>query len=102
MYAVINYHGRQYKVSEGEELLLDKLVSEKIVEAVDVNLIVDGEKVLVGTPNITGAKVALEVLGDEKGKKVTTVKYKAKSRYRKKMGFRPQYTRVKVQKISVK
>lgn len=100
MYAVVNYNGRQYKVSEGDELLLDKVgTSDKKIELSDVAMIVEGEKTAVGTPTVKGATVTLEVLGLEKGEKVTVQKYKAKSRYRKKIGFRPQYTRVRVQKI---
>lgn len=101
MYAVVNYKGRQYKVSEGDELLLDKVDTQgKKLELSDVAMIVEGEKVVVGRPTVGGAKVTLEVLGQEKGEKVQVVKYKAKSRYRRKTGFRPQYTRVRVEKIT--
>lgn len=101
-YAVFSNNGKQYKVSEGEELLMDKLASDgKQAEFGDVLLVVDGDKVKLGEPNIKGAKVLVEILGEEKGDKVRVVKFKAKSRYRRQTGFRHQYTRVKVSKIAL-
>lgn len=101
-YAIFSNGGKQYKAQEGEELLLDHLNTEsKTHEFSDVLLVVDEQKVSLGEPTIKGAKVAVDVLGDEKGKKIHIVKYKSKSRYRRKTGFRHQYTRVKVAKISL-
>lgn len=97
-YAVIKLNNNQYKVEEGEELLVDKLGESK--PEVDVLLVVDGEKVKVGKPKVRGAKVTFKVLGEEKGEKIHVRTYKAKSRYRKHIGFRPQYTKVKVLKIT--
>lgn len=96
-YAVARIKGRQFKVSEGDEILIDKL-SEKKVEA-DVLLVVKDDKVKVGKPKVKGAKVSLKILGEEKAKKLHISTYKAKSRYRRKIGFRHQYTRLKVGKI---
>jgi len=99
MYAVISLKGNQYKVSEGDEILVDKLGDEK--PEADVLLVVDDEKVKVGKPIVKGVKVGLKVVeAEQKGKKLTILKYKAKSRYRRKMGFRPIYTKLQVQKIS--
>ncbi len=101
-YAVFSNNGKQYKVQEGEELLMDHLDTDaKSADFSDVLLIVDGDKVDVGEPTVKGAKVTVEVMGDEKGDKVKIVKYKAKSRYRRTTGFRHQYTRVKVNKIAL-
>lgn len=97
-YAVIDLNGRQYKVSEGQELLVDKLGDEK--PDIRVLLFVSEKSVKIGTPDVSGAKVSYKVLGDERGKKVSVVKFKSKSRYRKKRGFRPDYTRLLVEKIS--
>lgn len=97
-YAVIRFAGHQYKVSEGEEILVDHLIDKK--PEPEVLLVVDNDKVKVGNPKVVGVKVALKVLGEEKGKKIDVYKYKAKSRYRKHTGFRPLYTRVKIEKIS--
>ncbi len=97
-YAVVAIKGKQYKVSEGDELLIDKHEGELETK---VLLLAKNGKVTVGKPVVKGAKVVLKVLkDDEKGKKITVVKYKAKSRYRRKYGFRPRYTRLLVEKIS--
>ncbi len=99
-YAVVRLSGRQYKVSEGEELLVDKMTDPKA--SFEVLLVSDGEKVSVGKPVVKGAKVTFKVVKDvEKGKKVDIYHFKAKSRYKKHTGFRPQYTRIKIEKISV-
>lgn len=99
-YAVIRILGRQYKVVEGQELLVDKMNDLKLVP--EVLMMVDGDKVEVGKPVIKGAKVSLKIVTEvEKGEKVEVYHFKAKSRYRKHTGFRPQHTRVLVEKISV-
>lgn len=98
-YAVIRILGRQYKVVEGQELLVDKMNDLKLVP--EVLMTVDGDKVEVGKPVIKGAKVSLKIVTEvEKGEKVEVYHFKAKSRYRKHTGFRPQHTRVLVEKIS--
>jgi large subunit ribosomal protein L21 len=97
-YAVIRFKGRQYKVQEGEELLVDRLVDKKSLP--EVLLVVDGEKVSVGKPVVKNAKIKFKILGEEKGEKISIQKYKAKSRYRRKMGFRPQYTKLIIEKIT--
>jgi large subunit ribosomal protein L21 len=97
-YAVIRLQGRQYKVTEGEELLVDKMNDLKLTP--EVLLVADGEKVEVGKPVLKDAKVSLKIVKDvEKGEKIEVYHFKAKSRYRKHTGFRPQYTRVMVTKI---
>jgi large subunit ribosomal protein L21 len=97
-YAVIELKGTQYKVKEGDELLVDKLGDDK--PDARVLLLVDGKKVTVGKPEVKGAKVKLKVLEKElKGKKVSVETFKAKSRYRRKIGFRPQLSKIKVEKI---
>lgn len=96
-YAVIQIQGKQYKVEEGKELLVEKLTGKPEPK---ILLVVDDKGVRVGTPEVTGAKVDLKVVADEKGKKLHIFKFKAKSRYRKRMGFRPQVTRLQVGKLS--
>ncbi len=99
-YAVVRIGGRQYKVEEGKELLVDKLIDIKGFET-EVLMFVDGEKVKVGKPVLKDVKVALKVVTElEKGEKIEIYKFKAKSRYRKHTGFRPQYARLLVEKIS--
>jgi len=99
-YAVVRIGGKQYKAIEGKELLVDKIVDLAKIEP-EVLLVKDGKEVKVGTPVVTGAKVAVKVVTElEKGEKLEIYKFKAKSRYRKHTGFRPQYTRLLVEKIS--
>ena len=98
-FAVIRITGKQYRVIEGQEILVDKMNDLKVVP--EVLLFVDGDKVEVGTPVLTKAKVTVKVLAElEKGEKIDIFKYKAKSRERRHVGFRAQYTRLLIEKIS--
>lgn len=98
-YAVIRIQGKQYKVSEGQEILVDKMNDLKVVP--EVLLYVDGEDVLVGKPVLSDVKVKIKVVTElEKGEKLDIYRFKSKSRYRKHTGFRPQYTRLLIEKIS--
>ncbi len=99
-YAVVRIGGKQYKAQEGKELLVDKIVDLTKIEP-EVLLFVDDGKVKVGTPVLSDVKVKLKVVTEvEKGEKLEIYKFKAKSRYRKHTGFRPQHTRLLVEKIS--
>ena len=99
-FAVIRIGGKQYRVSEGEEILVDKLTDTKKVSP-EVLLFVDGEKIEIGKPVLTKAKVTVKVLVEvEKGEKIDVFKYKAKSRERRHVGFRAKYTRLLIEKIS--
>lgn len=99
-FAVIRIGGKQYRVTEGQEILVDKLGDTKKVTP-EVLLFVEGETVEVGTPVLEKAKVTIKVVAElEKGEKVDIFKYKAKSRERRHVGFRAQYTRLLVEKIS--
>lgn len=99
-YVVIRLQGKQYRVSEGDEILVGKAQDPKNIDA-EVLLLADGAKVKVGKPTLKDIKIKLKVLAEmEKGEKVDVYKFKAKSRYRKHIGFRPQYTRLLVEKIS--
>jgi len=96
-YAIVKINKRQYKVTEGQELLIDFL-GDKKPEAQVLFVSVDDKK-QVGTPELK-ANVILKVLGEEKGEKITVQKYKSKSRYRRKIGHRPKFTRIQVGKIT--
>ena len=101
MYAVVETSGKQYKVSAGEIIDVDKLsleVGEKI--ALDrVLLVADGEDVRVGQPVIEGAKVVATVTAHGKGPKIIVFKYRPKQRYRRKRGHRQAYTRLMIDEI---
>jgi len=99
-YAVIRIKGNQFKVSEGEEILIDKII-DKTVEP-EVLLYVDGKKAKVGNPVVKKAKVKIKILEKElKGKKIHVQTFKAKSRYRRKKGFRPIYSKIMIEKLSL-
>lgn len=98
-YAVIKINGNQFKVTEGEELLVDRFAGTPEAE---VLFSVDGDTVKIGSPIVSSGKVTLKVITEEeKGKKIYVQKYKSKSRYRRRTGFRPLYTRLLIEKISV-
>ena len=98
-YAVIRIKGNQYKVTEGQEFLVDKLKDKKIES--EVLLLVDNGKVKIGKPAVKDVKVKIKIVKEEeKGKKLYVQKYKAKSRSRRKLGFRKRLTKILVEKIS--
>jgi large subunit ribosomal protein L21 len=98
MYAVIETGGKQYKVSEGDVITVEKLGAEAGEEVVfdRVLFLGEGSDAKVGTPYIDGAAVAGKVVENGKGKKVIIYKYKAKKDYRKKQGHRQPYTKVEI------
>lgn len=98
-YAVIRIKGTQYKVEEKDEILVDK-VDEKDEVVSEVLMVRDDKGAKLGNPLVKGAKVTLKKLGDEKGIKIHVFKYKSKSRYRRKIGSRPKFTRFQVVTIS--
>ena len=102
MYAVIEACGKQYKVSEGDIVFVEKLdVNEGEKVTFDkVLLLSDGEKVKVGTPTVKIAKVEATVVEHGKAKKILVYKYKAKKNERKTQGHRQPYTKIKIEKIS--
>jgi len=97
-YAVARINGRQYRVEEGMEILIDRLDGKAVVP--EVLMISDENAVKVGTPVLDKVKINVKVLGEEKGDKVNVRKFRAKSRYRRRMGFTPLYTRVQIGKIT--
>lgn len=99
MYAVIKSGGKQYRVSEGDTIELQKF-SHKDGKVIfeDVLLLATEKGVKIGNPNVK-AKVTGKVLEDKKGDKVRVAKFKSKVRFRRVTGFRPQITVVKIEKI---
>ncbi len=98
-YAVVKIKGQQYRVSEGDEILVDKLGTDK--PEIKVFLVVDEKNVKIGTPEVKDAKIKIKILEEEeKGKKLYVQTFKAKSRYRRKIGFRPLYSRLLIEKIT--
>jgi large subunit ribosomal protein L21 len=103
MYAVIRTGGKQYRVEPGFELLVEKLEAEpgKTIALDDVLLYADGSEVAVGKPKVAVTVHAL-VLGDEKGPKLRTIKYKRRHNYKRTYGHRQDYTRLLIEKFERK
>ena len=101
MYAVIQTGGKQYKVAAGQKVTIDKLDAAEgsAVEFSDVLLIADGEKTVVGTPAVDGAKVTATCVGQKRTDKIIVFKYKNKVRYKRKTGHRQSYSTVEIQEI---
>lgn len=101
MYAVIESGGKQYQVSSGMVIEVEKLPVEpgKEVEIDKVLMVVDGEKVKIGRPFVEGARVKALVQEHFKGPKIIVFKYKPKKRYRRKKGHRQIYTRLLIKEI---
>ncbi|OQB25200.1 MAG: 50S ribosomal protein L21 [Firmicutes bacterium ADurb.Bin182] len=100
MYAVIQTGGKQYKVSEGDEIFVEKLEAEPGSEvAFDVLLLSDDTGVRVGKPVLSGVEAKARVIEHGKNKKVVVFKYKPKKNYRKKQGHRQPFTKVEITSI---
>ena len=100
MYAVIVSGGKQYKVSEGDVIRVEKLeVEEGAKVSFDQVLLINDGSLKIGTPTVQGAKVSGTVLQNGKGKKVLVYRYKRKSGDHKKNGHRQLFTEVKIDKI---
>ena len=101
MYAIIATGGKQYKVSEGDVIRVEKL-DAKAGESFtfDQVLIVNDGEMKIGNPTVSGATVEASVVENGKAKKVIVYKYKRKTGYHKKNGHRQQYTAVKIEKIN--
>lgn len=101
MYAVIEQSGHQYKVIPGAEFDVDNLSFEegKVFTNDKVLLLVDGDNIRIGKPYLRDIKVELKVVKNYKGEKIHILRFRAKSRYTKRKGFRPKLSRVKVESI---
>ena len=103
MKAVIVTGGKQYTVSEGDVIFVEKLnaEAESTVNFSEVLVVMDGENTKIGTPVVEGATVEAKVVKNGKGKKIDVFKYKAKKGEKKKIGHRQPYTKVEITKIAL-
>jgi large subunit ribosomal protein L21 len=101
MYAIIKNGGKQYKVQEGDILLLDKMSLEPkaSIEITEV-LAVNAGELKMGTPFVAGAKVTAEVINEGRAKKVMTFKKRRRKDSKVKRGFRRDFTRVRITSIA--
>ncbi|HOQ16132.1 MAG TPA: 50S ribosomal protein L21 [Defluviitaleaceae bacterium] len=102
MYAIFETGGKQYKVQEGDVVIVEKLglaAGEKVTFD-KVLAVSKDDKLSVGTPYVNNASVAASVVEEGKGKKVIVYKYKPKKGYHKKRGHRQPYTKIKIESIN--
>ncbi len=102
MYAVIQTGGKQYKVSEGSRLQVERLDAEigEEIELGEVLMVVDGSDVKVGRPFLDSASVKAQILEHGKGKKIIVFKKKRRKGYKKKRGHRQHYTTIQIKAIN--
>lgn len=99
MYAIIKTGGKQYRVSEGETLRVEKLVAEDGKVRFNEVLLVGGESLKVGAPLVAGASVEADVVAEGRAKKVLIFKKRRRKGYHKKQGHRQSYTEIKITSI---
>lgn len=101
MYAVIANGGKQYRVKEGQTLRLEKIEQDlgESIELDEILMLVDGDKVSVGKPIVSGAKIVATIEKHGRGDKIEVLKFKRRKHHMKHMGHRQWYTEVKVVEI---
>ena len=102
MYAIIKTGGKQYRVSEGDVVFIEKLnvQPEETVNFDEVIAVGKEDGMVIGTPVVGGAKVVAKVLKNGKGKKITVFTYRSKKDSKRKMGHRQPYTKVEIVSIN--
>ena len=98
MYAVIKTGGKQYRVEQGDVLRIEKLEvgTGESVDFDEVLLVADGDKINVGQPLISGAKVSAEVVSQGRHDKIRIMKFRRRKHYRRQAGHRQWFTEVKI------
>jgi large subunit ribosomal protein L21 len=101
MYAVIVSGGRQYRVTEGQTLKLEKLAAEvgSTVDFDQVLMVANGDDIKLGLPNVKGAKVAASVVSQGRHKKIKIMKFRRRKHHQKETGHRQYFTEVKIEEI---
>ena len=104
MYAIIETGGKQYRVTEGDVIFVEKLDAQADSDvAIDkVVAVGEGDKLVVGAPYVEGASVMAKAVKNGKGKKIIVFTYKPKKDCKRKMGHRQPYTQLKIESIQVK
>lgn len=102
MYAVIKTGGKQYKVSPGDVVRVEKLAVKRgdTIEIKDVFMVADGDKVSVGKPTLASARVTAEVMGDGRGEKLLIFKHRRRKGFRKTTGHRQDFTALRIKEIT--
>lgn len=101
MYAVVKTGGKQYRVTAGEKLVIEKIPAEVGAQVVldQVLMVADGDNVRTGTPLLAGASVKATVVAQGRGEKVQIFKMRRRKHYRKSQGHRQDYTEIQVDGI---
>lgn len=101
MYAIIKAGGKQYKVTEGTILKVEKLKEDDTVEFKEVLMVSDGEKNIFGTPYVEEARVRADILNHGRDKKVLVFKQIPRKNHRKLNGHRQHFTRIRIKEITM-
>ena len=101
MYAVIKTGGKQYKVCAGEKLKIEQIPAELDSQIVleEVLMVADGDKVVIGSPVVSGAKVKATVVAHGRGEKIRIFKMRRRKHYQKHQGHRQNYTEIRIDAI---
>ena len=101
MYAVIKTGGKQYRVSQGDRLRVEKLAGNvgDAVTLEDVLLVGSGDGIKIGAPIVGGAKVQAKIVAQDRGPKIIIFKFRRRKNYRRKNGHRQSLTRVRIESI---
>jgi large subunit ribosomal protein L21 len=102
-YAIIQSGNKQFIVKEGEDVMVERLkIKEDKMVFDKVLLLRDNKEILIGQPYLDNVLVKAKILGEEKGDKIFVMKFKAKVHYRRRIGFRPKYTKIHIDAIEKK
>ena len=103
MYAIIRTGNRQYRADVGSLIDVERLPNavDETIDITDVLLVGDGDKTVIGQPNVDGAVVKATIVEQYRAKKVIVFKYKQRTTYRVKRGHRQYYTRLRIDDISM-
>lgn len=102
MYAVIKTGGKQYRVSEGDVLKVEKLDVEQgsTIDFDEVLMVANGDDIKIGAPIVEGSKVSATIEEHGRGKKIDIIKFKRRKHHMKRMGHRQAYTKLKITGIN--
>lgn len=102
MYAVLKTGGKQYRVTEGQTICVEKLTAnvDENVEFATVLMVKSGDTLKIGAPFVTGAKVSGKVVEQGRHKKIRIIKFRRRKHYDRQAGHRQDYTAIKIEKIS--
>ncbi len=104
MYAVIETGGKQYRVSEGQSIKVEKLIADEgsSIDLDKVLLVANGDDIKVGAPYLDGGKVTATVKAHGRGKKIRIIKFRRRKHYQKEQGHRQSYTELEITGIAAK